>query len=295
MRKRLMILGIVVLVLLLAAGGILGVRAARKLSERKEEAEKERLVTPIPTLPAATPIPTLTAAPTPQPEREGYEFYGFSEQLEDYMSMEQIAELQKQTGKYLDNSLIHRSVSNVICTEFVEEDAGKKQLTGYLQLDDNSLLKFVYDFNRDTITLMDTVSSMEDLQAGQERKTEQELSEEEKKRQEEMTQWILEQEAQAEQEAARQAAPTPTPIQNWNSQGNISNGYGTGGSVSVYPSYTQPQQSEISGSDAGDASQEQIDPETLWEDQGEEILEEPDWDAIAEEQIPLPPVFTDGE
>ena len=166
MRKRLMILGIVVLVLLLAAGGILGVRAARNLSKRKEEAEKEKLVTPIPTLPAAAPIPTLTAAPTPQPERKGYEFHGFSEQLENYMSMEQIAELQKQTGKYLDNSLIHRGVSNVICTEFVEEDAGKKQLTGYLQLDDNSLLKFVYDFNRDTITLMDTVSSMEICRQG---------------------------------------------------------------------------------------------------------------------------------
>ena len=78
-----MILGIVVLVLLLAAGGILGVRAARNLSKRKEEAEKEKLVTPIPTLPAAAPIPTLTAAPTPQPERKGYEFHGFSEQLEN--------------------------------------------------------------------------------------------------------------------------------------------------------------------------------------------------------------------
>lgn len=265
-KKKLMIIGAVLLAVLLTAGAILGVRAGKNIKKLRKEAEQEKMVTPVPTLAPITPVPSVSAAPTPEPAENGYQFYGFEKILEAYMSSKQIGQLKEQTARYLKNSLIHREASSIICTEYVEEEPQKKQITGYLQLDDNSLLKFQYDFRRETVTLMDTVTTMEELQRKKNRPAGQHLTEEGQKRQEE----ILEQEAEAE----RQASPIP--------DGSNRNPV----SYSPYQNIQIPQESHEN------PSEEQMDPGQLWEDESQE---EPDWDAIAEEQIPGFPEFTDGE
>lgn len=286
MKKKIMIIGVVLLGLLIIGGIVLGIRTGRNLATMREEAEKEKLVTPIPT--AVDPTPSPVKEPEPTEEPRGYQFYGFSEQLEEYLSNEQIQKLKEQTSKYLGNSLIHRDVSSVICTEYVEENAGLKEITGYLQLDDNSLLKFVYDFNRDTISLMDTASTMKELQAEQRQVEEGALSEEERQYQEEMTRRILEQEEEAEREAARQLTPTPTPYSSSRRQSYPSRWYED--SETIYSSYTQQENQD----DGGEALEEQIDPYSVWEDSGKKDIQE-DLDAIEEEQIPAFPIFTDGD
>lgn len=286
MKKKIMIIGVVLLGLLIIGGIVLGIRTGRNLANMREEAEKEKLVTPIPT--AVDPTPSPVKEPEPTEEPRGYQFYGFSEQLEEYLSNEQIQKLKEQTSKYLGNSLIHRDVSSVICTEYVEENAGLKEITGYLQLDDNSLLKFVYDFNRDTISLMDTASTMKELQAEQRQVEEGALSEEERQYQEEMTRRILEQEEEAEREAARQLTPTPTPYSSSWRQSYPSRWYED--SETIYSSYTQQENQD----DGGEALEEQIDPYSVWEDSEKKDIQE-DLDAIEEEQIPAFPIFTDGD
>lgn len=286
MKKKLMIIGAVLLTVLLVAGAILGVRAGKNIKKMREEAEQEKMVTPVPTLAPVTPVPAVTATPTPEPAENGYRFYGFGEVLESYMSSKQIGQLKEQTARYLKNSLIHREVSGIICTEYVEEEPQKKQITGYLQLDDNSLLKFQYDFRRETVTLMDTVTTMEELQDKKNRPYGQHLTEEERRRQEE----ILEQEEEAQRQAASQTSSQVITVPERNNR-NPSVINRNPVSYPPYQSIQTPQETYI------DPSEEQIDPSQLWDGEiwEEDSWEEPDWDAIEEEQIPGIPEFTDGE